>query len=52
MEDGLGLSRPLRTLRRESGEELEGLQTSVEVTEAGVAGENEHEGQQRQPGPN
>ena len=52
MEDGLGLSRPLRTLRRESGEELEGLQALVEVTEAGVAGGKEHEGQQRQSAPN
>lgn len=41
-EGGLGLSRPLRTLRRETEEELE---AHDEVTEPGVAGGMGHEGQ-------
>lgn len=52
---GSRLSRPSRPLRSRSWEEPEGhqaLQALAEVTEAGVAAERVHEGQQRQSGPN
>lgn len=53
-EHSIGLSRPLKTLRREGREELGGLQVLrilPDITEAGAAGGEGQEGQPRPPGP-